>query len=59
MNGKRKVRRMFKILREMWLNIGLEKIDIYEGVIVKVLLDSSTTGMFMDRKVAARHGFKL
>jgi len=50
---------MFKILKEMWLNIGLEKIDTHEGIIVKVLLDNSVTGMFMDRKTAARHGFKL
>jgi len=33
--------------------------DIHEGVTVKALLDSSTTGMFMDRKIAARNGFKL
>ena len=33
--------------------------DIYKGVLVKVLLDSSTTEMFMDRKIAARHGFRL
>jgi len=26
---------------------------------VKVLLDSSTIGMFMDKKIAAKHGFKL
>ena len=26
---------------------------------MKVLLDSSTTEMFMDRKIAARHGFRL
>ena len=26
---------------------------------IKVLLDSSATGMFMDRQTAARHGFKL
>jgi len=57
--GKRKVRRTFKILRKMWLNIGLEKIDTHEGITVKTLLDSSTTGIFMDRKMAARHGFKL
>jgi len=34
-------------------------VDIYKGVLVKVLLDSSTTEMFMDRKIAARHGFRL
>ena len=32
---------------------------MYEGVIVKALLDSSTTGMFMDKRTAAKHGFKL
>jgi len=40
-SGKRKVRRTFKILREIWLSIGLEKIDTHEGIKVKVLLDSS------------------
>jgi len=50
---------MFKMLREVWLNIGLEKIDTHKGITVKVLLDSSVTRMFMDKKTAARHGFKL
>jgi len=53
------MRRTFKMLKEVWLNIGLEKINIDEGVTVKALLDSGTTEMFMDRKMAARHGFKL
>jgi len=43
----------------MWLNIGVEKIDTYESVIIKVLLDSGATGMFIDRQTAARHGFEL
>jgi len=47
------------MLREVWLNIGVEKIDMHEGVMIKALLDSGTTGMFMDRQMAARHGFKL
>ena len=47
------------MLREVWLNIGVEKIDTHEGVTVKALLDSSVTEMFMDRKIAAKHGFKL
>jgi len=51
------MRRTFKMLREVWLNISIEKVDIYERITVKVLLDSGTTGMFMDRKMAARHGF--
>jgi len=53
------VRRIFKILREVWLNIGVEKVDIHEGVTVKALLDSGTTGMFMNKRMAARHGFRL
>ena len=56
---ERDVRRIFKMLREVWLNIGVEKIDIHEGVIVKALLDSGATEMFMDRKMAAKYGFKL
>jgi len=47
------------MLREVWLNIGVEKIDMYEGVVIKVLLDSGATGMFMDRQMVAKHGFKL
>jgi len=57
--SRKEVRRTFKMLREVWLNIRVEKIDTYEGVMIKVLLDSSATGMFMDRQMAARHGFKL
>jgi len=47
------------MLREVWLNIGVEKIDMYKGVMIKALLDSGATGMFMDKQTAARHGFKL
>jgi len=47
------------MLREVWLNIGVEKIDMHEGIMIKALLDSGTTEMFMDRQTAARHGFKL
>jgi len=47
------------MLREVWLNIGVEKINTHQGMIIKVLLDSGATGMFMDRQMAARHGFKL
>jgi len=47
------------MLREVWLNIEVKKIDMHEGVMIKVLLDSGTTGMFIDRQTVARHGFKL
>jgi len=47
------------MLREVWLNVEVEKLDTHKGVTVKALLDSSIIGMFMDRRMAARHGFKL
>jgi len=50
---------MFKILREVWIDIGIEKMDIHKGITVKVFLDSSTTGMFMDWKMVAKYGFRL
>jgi len=57
--SRKEVRRTFKMLREVWLNIRVEKINTHEGVMIKALLDSGATGMFMDRQTAARHGFKL
>jgi len=47
------------MLREVWLNISLEKIDTHEGIMVKALLDSSIMGMFMDKRMAAKHRFRL
>jgi len=47
------------MLREVWLNIRIEKIDTHEGVAVKVLLDSGMMGMFMNKRTAAKHGFML
>jgi len=43
----------------VWLNIGVEKVDTHEGVTVKALLDSDAIGIFIDRKMVARHGFRL
>jgi len=42
--SQKEVRRTFKMLREVWLNIGVEKIDTHEGVMIKVLLDSGADG---------------
>jgi len=56
---QREVRRTFKMLRKVWLNIRIEKINTHEGVAVKALLDSGATGMFMDKRTAAKHGFML
>jgi len=58
-SSQQEVRRTFKMLREVWLNIGVEKIDTYESIVIKVLLDSGAMGIFMNRQTAARHGFKL
>ena len=57
--GKRDVRRTLKPLREVWLEVGIEKLDNHKGVTVKVLLDSGVTGIFMDKKFMEEHGFKL
>ena len=47
------------MLREVQLNIGIEKVDTHKGMTIKALLDSSTTGMFINRKIVAKHGFRL
>jgi len=47
------------MLKEVWSNIGVKKVDTHEGVTVKVLLDSGATGMFMNKRMAAKHRFKL
>jgi len=41
------------------MQIEVEKIDTYEGISVKVLLDSGATGLFISKKCAERGGFKL
>ena len=41
------------------MNIGVEKVDMHKGITVKALLDSSITEMFIDKRMAAKHGFKL
>jgi len=32
---------------------------MHKGITIKALLDSGMTGMFMDKKMVAKHGFKL
>jgi len=55
----RDIRCTLWLLREVWLKVGLEKLESYEGVVVKALLDSSTTGLFMDTTFAKEKGFKI
>ena len=46
-------------LREIWMKVGIEKIDMHEGMTVKALLDSRATGMFVDRKFTEKHEFRM
>jgi len=57
--GKRDIRRTLKPLREVWLEVGIEKLNNHKGVTVKALLDSSATGIFVDKKFVEEHGFRL
>jgi len=46
----RDIKRTMKLLREIWIQVGVEKIDTHKGVSVKVLLNSGATGLFADKK---------
>ena len=46
-------------LREVWMKVGLEKLENYKGVVVRALLDSRTTGLFIDTTFAQEKGFKI
>ena len=48
-----------KPLREVTVKIGLERIDMQEGITVEVLLDSGAMGLVISSEFAKRHGFKL
>ena len=41
------------------VKIGLERIDIQEGITVETLLDSGATGLVMSSEFAKKQGFKL
>jgi len=46
-------------LREVWMKMGLEKLENHKGVVVKALLNSKATGLFMDTTFAREKGFKM
>ena len=48
-----------KILREVTVKIGLERIDTQEGITVEVLLDSGAMGLVMSSEFTIKQGFKL
>ena len=41
------------------MKVGLEKLENHKGVAVRALLDSGTTGLFMDTTFAREKGFKM
>ena len=55
----REVRQTFKPLREVWMNMGIEKVDTHKGRTVKALLDSGATRLFMSKGLAQKGGYKL
>ena len=55
----REVRQMLKPLREVWMNVGIEKIDTHKGRTVRALLDSGAMGLFMSKGLAQKGGYKL
>ena len=48
-----------KVLREVTVKIGLERIDTEEGRTVEALLDSRATGLVMSSEFARKQIFKL
>ena len=55
----REVRRTLKPLREVWMSVEIEKIDMHERRTVKALLDSKATGLFMSKSLAQKKGYRL
>ena len=47
------------LLREVWIKVGLEKLENHKGVAVRALLDSGATGLFIDTIFAKKKGFKM
>ena len=43
----------------VWIKIGLKKLDIYEDVVVDILLDSGVTKLFINFKFVREQKFKL
>jgi len=48
-----------KVLREIIVKIGLERIDTQKGITVEALLDSRAMGLVMSSEFAKKQGFKL
>ena len=61
-NNAKRVRDMqciLRLLREVWMKVGLEKLENHEGVAVKALLDSGAMGLFMNTTFVREKEFKM
>ena len=47
------------LLWEVWVKVGLEKLENHKGIVVKALSDSGVTGLFIDTAFAKKKGFKM
>jgi len=56
---ERVVRCTMQPLRAVWIKVGLEKVDTYEGVAVDALLDSGATVLFMNKEFVEKNGFRM
>ena len=56
---ERVIRCTMRPLRVVWMKVGLEKVDIHEGVAVDALLDSGATGLFMNKEFVEKNGFRM
>ena len=56
---QRNLKKTFKILKKVWLNIRVKKVNIYKSITVKVLLNSGIIEMFIDKEIVAKHRFRL
>jgi len=55
----REMSQTFKPLREVWMSVGIEKIDTHEGRMVKALLDSGVMVMLMSKSLAQKKGYRF
>ena len=61
-NNTERIRNMQCILwplREVWIKVGLGKLESHKGIAVKALLDSGAIDLFIDMTFAREKGFKM
>jgi len=54
----RKIAKEGRLLREVTMKIGLESINMQEGIMVEALLDSRATGLVMSSEFVRKQEFK-